>query len=86
MIASLTRSTFPGVLAVLAGPGGLVFNNEPVVLYALTHIRMELPLGTLLLRPISNLRLKTRRVSVTDSPFLRRCHKQTHSVQDSTVA
>ena len=47
MIASLTRSTFLGVLAVLAGPGGLVFNNEPVVLSALTHLKMELPFGTL---------------------------------------
>ena len=48
MIASLTRFTFLGVLAVLAEPGGLVFNNEPIVLSALTHLRMELRLGTLL--------------------------------------
>lgn len=38
MIASLTRSTFARVLIVLAGPDGLVFNNEPVVLSALTHL------------------------------------------------
>ena len=31
----------------LAGPGGLVFNNKSVVLIALTHLRMELRLGTL---------------------------------------
>ena len=47
VIASLTRSTFPSVLAVLAGLGGLVFNNEPVVLSALTHLRMELRFDTL---------------------------------------
>ena len=47
MIASPTQSTFVGILTVLAGPGGLVFNNEPVVLSALTHLRMELWLGTL---------------------------------------
>ena len=38
MIASLTRSTFLGVLAVLAEPGGLVFNNEPVVLFCIFFV------------------------------------------------
>ena len=46
VIASLTRFTFSGVLTVMAGSGGLVFNNEPVVLGALTHLRMELRLDS----------------------------------------
>ena len=48
MIATPTRSTFPGVLAVLSGLGDLVFNEEPVIFILLTQIGMELRLGALL--------------------------------------